>query len=245
MTGTEIINAALTELGVIAPGNDPSSEDSTFVLGKLNRLLDRWATKRLFVFAIGHSSYPFASSKQSYTIGPVASTPDFVATRPVKIDKANVVLVSSTPSVHKHLTIINTSDYASLSVPALASTFPSRLYYQPTLTKGTLWPWPYPQDTSNELELFSWIQLAQISTVGSDYALPPGYADAIIYSLAESLASSYGKQVSPELVIAARLSRSDIASINSQIPNLDCSMSMASNISGGWSKSAFLSGGTT
>lgn len=244
MTGTQIINNAFTELGLIAAGESPASGDSTFGLEKLNRLLTGWATQRRMVFVMNHASYAFGSSKQSYTIGPAATTPDFTATRPVKIERANVILVAGDPDVRAPLEVINTSDYASLGIPALSAEYPSKLYYQPTVSKGTLWPWPYPTNTANKLELFTWNQLAEIAVadVGVDYPLPPGYDEAIILSLAESLCPAYGKQVSPELARMAQRARAAIAELNHAPPKTDLSGGLGGD-GGSWSRSDFLSGG--
>lgn len=242
MTGTAIINAALTDLGVIEPGNTPPAVVSTFCLEKLNRLLSTWATKRLLVFVMNHASYAFTTSQQSYTIGPASSTPDFTAVRPVKIERANVVIVSGSPDTHIPLDVINTQDYAALNVPALSADYPTRLYYQPTATKGTLWPWPYPTNTSNELELFTWNQLAQIATadVGVDYPLPPGYDNALILSLAESILPTYPNPSAMLIKDAAREARAAIMGINSKPPQLD----LGGNYDGaGWYRSDFLAGG--
>lgn len=243
MTPTQIINAALSALGVIAPGNDPATEDATYALDRLNDLLDAWALERRYVYVMNHNSFTFSASQQSYTIGPASSTPNFTAPRPVWIERANLVLTDSSPDTHIPLEVINTNDYAALAVPALSSDIPSRLYYQPTVTKGTLWPWPYPTVTSNQLELFTWNQLAQIASadVGTDYPLPPGYRKALILSLAEEMVLAFGKTNTEKLEADARKARAAIAGINTAPPNMDVSWPSGS-VRYGASRSDFLSG---
>ncbi len=225
-TPQNLIDDALKEIGALAADESPASYETTFCLRKLNRLLDSWNTRKLFAYVINHNSYTFATSKQSYTIGPASSTPDFTAPRPVRIERANLVLVAGAPDSNIPLEIINTDDYAALQVPALSG-LPTKLYYQPTVTKGTLWPWPYPTDTANKLELFTWNQLGSIASadLATAYALPPGYEDAIIYSLAESLLPSFPAFATPSLVATlerlGREARANISGLNSRIPKMD------------------------
>jgi hypothetical protein len=211
-TGTSLITAALQEINAIAQGEAVPATDETFVLGKLNRLLDSWNLQQRYVFFVGHASYEFATSKQTYTIGP--SGADFTAPRPVRILRANLILVNQTPDNHFPLTVINWARYADHSVPALASGIPIKLYYQETIPSGSLWPWPYPTVTTNKLELFTWNQLTAIASVGATYNLAPGYEDAIILSLAETLCSSYGKPLAPELAMNAQKARGAITGPN-------------------------------
>lgn len=232
MTPTAIINAALEDLGVIAPGDTPASTDSTLGLNHLNRILSQWATRKIYAFYDSIASYTLGVSQQSYTIGPSGAT--FTATRPVKILRANILLTSSTPNVRVRLAIINTDDYASLGIPALSATFPSRLYYQPTLSKGTIWLHPYPTDTSNKLELFTMNQLGQIAgaDVGTDYPLPPGYDDALIRSLVESIALPFGVNVSEDYKMQTRRACASIAALNMEQPKMQTDL-LNSGLRGG------------
>ena len=219
-TGTELIQNAFIEIHVFEPGEPLNPEDSTFGLVKLNRLLDSWATKRLNVFYVGHASFAFGVAQQSYSIGPTGA--DFTAARPTRIKYANVLLVSTTPNARIPLDVLNIQEYAALDVPAQTSSFPSRLYYQPTNPNGTLWPWPNPTDTANLLELFTWNQLSQIAVadVGDEYNLPPGYEDAITLSLARTLLSAYGKTLTAELKRDQQNAMADIQALNTQSPRL-------------------------
>lgn len=221
MTGTQIINAALEDLGVIEAGGTPASADSTLGLSHLNRLIDAWAAEQRFVFYESIAAYEFSTSAQSYTIGPSGTSASFTAARPVKILRANVIIVASTPDLHIPLRVYNTDDYASLALPAQSADYPHSLYYQPTLSKGTLWPYPYPTVTTNKLELVTWNQLAEISSAGTEYPLPPGYRDAIIRTLAESLAKPFGVSLDEDYHRLARNARASIAVLNSKPPTID------------------------
>ena len=216
---TEIIEPAFTELGVKPPDQDLGNAEAVWGLNKLNRLLGQWATRRLFVYVENHNSYTFSASQQSYTIGP--SGANFTATRPVRVLRANLRQVADSPDTHIPLEVINTSDYAALRVPALSSTIPTKLYYQPTFPNGTLWPWPYPTVTTNQLELFTWNQIASFAALSDAVSFPPGYLDALIYALAESMLPTYPSEAAASYVIEqARKAIYAIQSLNTQSPRL-------------------------
>lgn len=216
-TAQTIAENALMEIGVLAQGEAASGADTEFCRGKLNRIIGVWRTRRLFVPYLSHDSYPWVTSKQSYTIGP--SGADFTAARPNRIEGANLIVVGSLTNTRNPLEIIDHQQYAAISIPALSG-LPSRLYYQPTVPSGTLWPWPYPTDTTDQLELITWKQLAEFTDPSTGQDLADGYEEALTMDLAESLCSAYGKSVTPQLVEMARRAKAAIQSANTKAPLL-------------------------
>lgn len=214
-TVLDLLTNAMAEIGAVAQGETLSANDAAFCLSKANRMLNSWRTRRLNAYCIAKNEYAFGTSKQSYTIGP--SGADFTATRPERIDSANVILVSS-DNARIQLWVVNVKDYAALQLPALSSIFPTRLYYQATFPNGTLYPWPYPTTATNKLELFTWQQIAEFASLGADLSLPPGYEDAITYSLAEALCPAYGREISASLHALALEARTNIRSLNIDTP---------------------------
>lgn len=210
----------MNEIGIIGANESAPSDQAAHGLTKLNRIIDQWQTQKRFVYYTEHTSYTFTTSRQSYTIGP---TGNFVATRPTKIEGANVIRVSADPDERWPLQVIEVQDYAEIQIPAESGDEPSRLYYQPTVPNGTLWPWPFPENTAaalaNKLELFTWVQLSAF-VLDTNINLPPGYEDALTWTLAESLLPSYGKSSSPELEVQARRARGAIQTVNSKAPKI-------------------------
>jgi hypothetical protein len=139
----DIIENALREINVLAAGESAAAEDLEFGRSKYNRMISDWATQRRTVFYIRNQAFTFTTSQQSYTFGPtgnfVPSSPT-IGTRPARIERANLVIVSSTPNLEVPLPVINTDSYADLSIPALSSTLPERHYYEQTVPNGTLYP---------------------------------------------------------------------------------------------------------
>lgn len=214
-TALVIIDGALMEIGVLAAGETARAEDAEFARLKLNRLIDQWKTRELFAFAREHASYTFSTSSQSYTIG---ATGVFVGSRPVKIERANLVVVASS-NLRQGLEVINSDQYGSLNLPATSGT-PTKLYYQPLVPDGKLWPYPYPTVTTNKLELFYWLHLSTFAALATSVDLAPGYEEAITLCLAKKLCPAFGMPVSSDLRIEAARAEQYIRGPNSAAPKI-------------------------
>lgn len=223
-TPTVIFTNALTDLGRIATGGSGTAADLELCRLHFNRMLGQWNTQRRFAYYIYNQAFTFSASQQSYTLGTSANSANFVITagteRPVKIERARLVTVASTPDSESEIPVLDYDQYANISSPAGSATVPSVVYYQATYPNGTLWPVPYPTVTTNKLRLFWWIQLVSVASgdVGTNVNLPPGYEDAITLSLMESICMPFGLKISQDLKERARMSRLNIAALNSKPP---------------------------
>ena len=104
ITARDICQDALYELRALAPDTDVIDERlGTFVLSRLNQLVDLWNATRELVYCQVFQSFTFVPAQADYTIGPASETPDFVVTgnRPVVIDGANVILNNVSPAVQQ------------------------------------------------------------------------------------------------------------------------------------------------
>lgn len=215
---------ALVDIGVLAIGQTISTEDLELCRTKFNRMLGQWNTQRRFAYYMRDQAFTITASQQSYSLGTSANSADFVITagteRPVKIERARLVLVAPSPDSESELPVINWDQRANESTPALSATVPTRLYYQPTFPNGTLWPTPYPTTTTNKIRLFWWAQLAAIASgqTGTNVDLPPGYEDALTLSLSEIMCLPFGKGISQDLASQSRTARENIRALNSKPP---------------------------
>lgn len=223
-TALDICSNAFTELGVKPVDQDLSAQEGAWGLSKLNRLVSRWNTRRLFVYVILQNIYTIGTplvtaTPQYWSIGPTGA--DWTAARPVRIDSANLILTSATPYTYIPLPVVNTDEFAALRVPALTATIPTQLYYQPLWPNGRLYPWPTPTTLTNQIQLFVWNQIAEFASLAASFSFPPGYEDAITYSLAESMIPTYPNTASADLIMdLARRARADIQGPNSVMAKL-------------------------
>lgn len=188
-----VIVDSLVEIGVLAQGESLPADMGTFCLGRLNQLVDNWNAEREAVWAEEFHTFAFVASQQDYDLGP---TGDWVlASRPVGLDGANVIITSTSPSVRNPINIRDYQWWMNLSVRSVSTSFPTDVYYEPSWPDGVLHFWPVPSLTY-DCELVVRVLLSQLTLNGS-LNMPPGYQNAIMLTLAEGLAGSYGRQVKP------------------------------------------------
>jgi hypothetical protein len=214
-TAQEIITNAMLEIGALIQGEVPTGDEAAFCLSKLQRMMDAWKTRSLYVYTVSQNRYTFPASQQSYTIGPVGA--DITAPRPTHITKANIILTAVSPEVVVPLAILDDEQWASIRVRNISVTIPSAMYNDGAFPNSTLYFWGYPS-VLNDLELWTWLQMAAPTTLATIMALPPGYEDAMTLSLAESLCGPFGKSVPIDLRVSAQKARSFIQGMNSKAP---------------------------
>lgn len=216
---TDLISNTMKEIGALAPGETPTADEQADVLGKLNRMLDRWNTQRLYTYNVNFVNYTLTANLQPHTIGPTGTFT--VSVRPVEIDAAAIILNNVTPNVTMPLTIRDDVWWANQRVKPLATSVPTDLYYSPDFPNGSLFIWPIPQ-TAWDLELETRTLLSSV-VISDTITLPQGYEDAITLSLAEDICSMFEKTPNPMLVSGAMRARAAIKATNSYSPRISTS----------------------
>ena len=208
-TPQNVINSALIILGVIFPGQTPSTSMSNDALTRLNEMLASWSSDRLFVYGILRNTYNLTSGTNVYTLGPAGT---FSGTRPLSIVRATIITPSLT--LRSPLKLATTEEWSEIADQTTSGTVPEILYNDYEYPASNLWFWPTPNSSSTQVELFTWQQLEQFTTLSDSFDLPPGYEQAVIYSLAMQLSSVYGRPMSQENMLNATQSRSVLQGLN-------------------------------
>lgn len=204
-TVRNLITETMQDISVLSPGDALSETMGTAVLRKLTRLFDNLNAEQSGVYGSSPNSYTLTAGHNPHTIGPTASTPDFIVTqRPVSIDAANLVVPAGTSSIHYPLDLVNQDWYASLSLPAL-TTWPSSLFYSTDWPVGRIYLFPVP-DAAYGLQLWTRTVLADL-TLDDAVSFPPGYRDMIILTLGEMVAPSYPPAVADAAAAAKARAR--------------------------------------
>lgn len=201
----DIITNALRWMNVVGSGHPtPAAEDTELGLSHYNRIVEDLAARQLGWYD-ANEAFPFAVSKQSYTIGPAASGADFIMTaggvRPPRFDRAKLVLTSVSPNQEYDLPILTVQTYSAIPNPAQSALQPIRVYYQPTFPLGTLWPVPWPTVTSNMLRLFWKNQLSTvaIADITNSIDMPSGIEGALTWeTLRRCAAGGFGKTLTDD-----------------------------------------------
>lgn len=217
-TGLSVCTDAALELGYLDPIETLNDDDANFLLGKLNRLLDRWNAKKAAVYAEVFTPYVITPSLSPHTIGPSGAT--WTATqRPVSIEGANLIDTTVTPNVRLHLNADRDEQWwLAQSVQGITSTYPTDLYYKPSWPNGAVYLWPVPT-VAYSVELMTRTVLAAL-TLASSFSMPPAYADAVTLTLAEDAAAGLGCQVPGTVVERAKEARADVFANNTTVPKL-------------------------
>lgn len=221
MTITDLITNALIELGVIATGQTLPSEHAAFCLNKLNRLFDNWNADGDYIYATTLFRGTLTPNHNPHTIGLSANTPDLTvtATRPQKIDYANLILTDVTPNIHRKLTIVDDAWWMHNPIPDQATQIPYYLWPNYSWPLAQLYLWPVPTK-AYDIEINLWTSLASVA-ITDTFTMPPGYEDAVTMSLAESLVSAFPNAPGAQTAaLQASQARGRIKALNSEAPTM-------------------------
>ena len=215
LTAADICRAALLDLNVFEPSDSVSNDDLAFVLTKLNRILDNWNADRQATYADQFTQFTLTPSLSPHTIGPTGTW--VTSQRPVSIEGASLVFpTANSPEVG--ITLRDAEWYNSLSVPSLAGSTPTDLYYEPAWPNGRLNFYPVPS-AAYKVSLWTRVVLAQLALTDT-FTLPPGYWDALTLTLSENIAATYEKTVPALLSRQANDARARVFNANLEIPRL-------------------------
>ena len=74
----DIISRALKDIGALESGETPTPDAAQDAFDMLNDLIDQWSNEDMMVFNYQEIIFPVISGQTQYTIGPVASTANFI-----------------------------------------------------------------------------------------------------------------------------------------------------------------------
>lgn len=228
----DLISDALIEVGIKAPGEPTDNENGQWAFRKLNYLLDTWATSKKYVYASVFTNYVLpvnltraADGSAKATIGPGVGATYFANQRPVKILSASAIINNTTPPVLAPIQINDNQWWAGLTLPGITSMYPTDLFYNPTFPNGELYLWPI-SNSAFGLRLETWNLISQFNSItdpiggpGSSFTVPPGYRNAMMLSLAETLQPGSEKS-NAQLIAMAAAARSAIFGNNAPPANI-------------------------
>lgn len=216
-TGADVARAILLELAVIDPLDPTPPELLAYVLDKANRVINNWNADHGAAYVEEFASYTLTPNLNPHTIGPSAAT--FTVTqRPVSIETAKLVISTPTPPARLPITPLNAEQYASITVRGVTTDIPLYLYYAAGYPNGSIYLWPIPT-AAYELELWTRVVLASLAAA-TDVAFPPGYEDALVLSVAETLTGPLTVPMPPGLQANAAQARGRIWANNTMVPTL-------------------------
>jgi len=226
MTWLDFITDALIEIGVMAPGDplDPNVLDVS--VRRLNYLIDEWAALERYAYNVSFTLYTITPNHQPTLIGPGLTSPDWAtvngATRPPRIEGANLVLNSSNPSTDLIINVRDDAWWLNNQVKSITSTIPTDLYYSPDFPNGSIYLWPIPT-VAYQVRLEVWVVVNQVDpdTISTtDVVIPQGYSKAMLLTFAEDLTTPLGKAMPATLPGRAARARAAVQSNNISSPRI-------------------------
>lgn len=184
-TALTLITDAMAQANLTEAGQSLPAEEAQIGLRALNRLMGKWSQMRLLIPALTTYSVTLTGAA-SYTIGPSGAV---VGLRPIKVLGVTATDANGTDYP---VDIRTQEQWNAIPLKTVDGGPPSEVWFQPTLTNGTLWV--YPRSDGYTLKVDAQALVASFASLSTDLTLPEGYEAAIIPSLADELCSTYGVQ---------------------------------------------------
>lgn len=208
-----MVTQAFTEIRVARAGDPLSPEDMALGLYLFNRRLDSWNASDRAVYSEAFTDATLTPNLSPHTIGPSGNFN--VTVRPVRVLNAAINIGSS---VFVPMNVRDAAWYAIQAVPAITESVPTDVYYKPDWPLGKLYFYGVPS-TAYSVRIWHETILASVAQ-GDDFAMPPGYQEALELTVAEDLADSLGQLVTPSLMRRAREARARIFGNNDREPRI-------------------------
>ena len=197
VTGYDIINRALIDIGAQARGQTVPAVVAQEMLARLNGMLGQWAIQTGTIPFVQRQVFPLTSNKggpdNPYTWGLGG---DFNTERPGIPPTGAGIVMPGSPSPQNDVEIpraLITDDMFQMNqLKQLQNTLATFVYYNGTY-QGNLASvilWPVPTINTNSLALYWPQQIGSFANLTTQYYLPPGYALAMEFNLAVVAAPS-------------------------------------------------------
>lgn len=249
-TVNDLITATLKLIGAISGVETPSPDQLVDALARLNDMLDGWAANSMAIFQVVRSEYPLVAGQQVYTIGEgpgqTTASADFVAVRPVWIQKAGVITTAgppppppTVPPTPPILTapVLPPGPPTAATIPATDLELPVRLLnsdeWAGITVKGVtstlswyMWnDYAYPHShlslwpvpsAAFRLVLYVPTPVSRFTSVVASIAFPPGWSEALRYNLAVRLSPEWGRPIDPVIAGLAQQSFATLQRANTR-----------------------------
>lgn len=115
-------------------------------------------------------------------------------------------------------TLLTQAAYASVQLKGMSNSQFTNVWYNPTQPYGTIWLWPIPDTTDNQLVLYQPTQFLGFASLTQDYTFPdtPGWAECLEYNLAKRLIGPYSVSDPTVVQNALDLARTSLANVKRQ-----------------------------
>lgn len=214
-TKLQVITDALTLIGVVAPGETVAASDLDVAGRNFDGYIDRLNSQKLSIFSEQVLEFTMAAGQQTRTLG---TGGNFNTVRPMEILWANMIFAPGTPQeVRRPLNQYDYQQWANYRFLA-ASGPPDGFWNDNNWPRATLHFYPIP-DQAYGLELFVRRRLEVAAPMNTDINFPPGYADLLLYNLAERFCGLFNLPIPPLVAREAQRTNIEVLGQNAFTPD--------------------------
>jgi hypothetical protein len=203
VTRDEIIKRALRQLGVIAQGQVPNTDQITEASTALNSLVKAWQADGMPLWAVREFTFNFVAGQNAYPIGTglQVNTP-----KPLKVFQAWMHDINS--NIDIPMRILTKQEYNMLGNKT-TSGMPIQIYYEPLRDHGVMHVFPNPDFVSEQQKTLHFVYqkpFEDFDAATDTPDFPQEWYDAVTYGLATRLAPEYGIPASDRKVLWQEMS---------------------------------------
>jgi hypothetical protein len=211
MTLQRLVNLAFFDIGAIASGETPSTDESTDALDLANHILSSWSAEELTCYNRKHYTVLAIAGLGTYSIGPAGT---WVTTaRPVKVEGATAYYLNW----RQGLEVVSMAEFALRSSAPKGQTQPLPELLGVDNASPALNARVFPASSLGcSIDLHTLEPLTAFAALGDTVALPPAYERALRLALAVELSPQYARSggIDPVLAANAQNAKATIAQIN-------------------------------
>lgn len=218
-TVNDLVLTALKLMGVEEAGETSTAEDLNDGMMILNLLLDEMSLDRSKIYARTEDTITLTIGKGAYSFGQ-DPTADINSILPISIENAFLRDLDLTPNLDYPLSVdMIQEEYNAIPIKTI-TTIPTKLFFLKSWPLGYVYLNYLPMK-AYELHLFSWKPISQgFSSLQDVIQLPDGWKATLVYNLAVSFASAFGRPVPPEVAARAVMLNSKLSAKNYEVPRV-------------------------
>jgi hypothetical protein len=188
-------------VGALRSGLNLTADELTDCQMVLNSMLDALSIERTQIPAVSIITTNMAQvplslvgGQQSYKLGNVLGTEDFLLPRPSRVERVSILYsASQSTPVELPMEMLNDQQWQGVANKSSTSLLPQQCFVDES---NAVFPdmvlnfWPVPTQ-ANPVILYLWQLLQQFSSLTAQFLFPPGYAEMLRYQLALRLAAEF------------------------------------------------------
>jgi hypothetical protein len=201
LSATDFIKSALRLVGALRSGLNVTADELRDCQLVLNSMLDAFSIERTQISAVSvittdTAQVPLAlvANQQSYKLGNVLGTEDFLLPRPSRLERVSIKYsASQSTPVELPMEMLNSQQWQGITNKSTPSLLPQVCFVDHSETvypDMVLYFWPIPTQ-ANPVVLYLWQLLTQFSSLTAQFLFPPGYPEMLRYQLAVRLAAEF------------------------------------------------------